>query len=61
MRPLAVTPTLMLCLALLGCVNEKRNPVEGSWRIVSGRQKTADTAFSYFGRAFGARSSWWNI
>lgn len=47
MGRMAVAPTLMLCLALLGCVSEKRNPVEGSWQILSGSQKTADTAFSY--------------
>lgn len=47
MRPIAVSLTLLFCFALPGCASQTRNPLEGSWRIAAGHQKTADTAFSY--------------
>ena len=47
MRQIVVGLTLLFCVALLGCATEERNPLEGSWRIAAGHQKTADTAFSY--------------
>ena len=47
MGRMAVAPSLMVCLGRLGCVSEKKNPLEGSWRIAAGHQKTPDTAFSY--------------
>lgn len=47
MRRIAVGLTLLLCVAILGCSSEKKNLLQGSWRIAAGHQKTADTAFSY--------------
>jgi hypothetical protein len=34
-------------VTLLGCSSERKNKVEGTWRLVSGWQKTADTTFQY--------------
>jgi hypothetical protein len=39
--------TIILCLTLLGCSGERKNMVEGTWRLVSGKQKTADTTVDY--------------
>jgi hypothetical protein len=47
MRGIFVALTLFLCLALLGCVSEKKNAIEGTWRVVAGTMKTADTTISY--------------
>jgi len=46
MRHLADALTFVLCLALLGCAS-KKNPIEGTWRIVAGTMKTADTTINY--------------
>lgn len=47
MRRMVVALILFLCLALLGCVSEKKNAIEGTWRVVTGTMKTADTTISY--------------
>jgi hypothetical protein len=47
MRQMLIALTLLLCLGLLGCVNEKKNAIEGTWRLVSGWQKTAEATDKY--------------
>ena len=47
MKYASVPLTIVLCLALLGCVSEKKNAIEGTWRVVAGTMKTADTTVSY--------------
>jgi hypothetical protein len=47
MGQMVVALTLLLCLALLGCVSEKRNKIEGTWRLVAGTNKWGDTTFDY--------------
>ena len=47
MKRMVVALSLPLCLALLGCVSEKKNAIEGTWRVVAGTMKTADTTISY--------------
>ena len=47
MRRIVVALTLFQCLALLGCISEKKNSIEGTWRVVAGTMKTADTTISY--------------
>ena len=47
MRRIVVVLTLFPFLALLGCVSEKKNAIEGTWRVVAGTMKTADTTISY--------------
>jgi hypothetical protein len=47
MKYASVPLTIVLCLALLGCVSEKKNAIEGTWRVVAGTMKTADTTISY--------------
>ncbi len=47
MNRMVVTLYLLLCFAVFGCVGEKKEAIEGTWRVVSGTIKTADTAFSY--------------
>jgi hypothetical protein len=47
MRQILLALTLFLCASLLGCVSERRNKLEGTWRLVSGKQKNADTSFEY--------------
>jgi hypothetical protein len=47
MKRIAVALTPFLCLALLGCISEKKNAIEGTWRVVAGTMKTADTTISY--------------
>jgi hypothetical protein len=34
-------------LLFTNCVKQGKNPLEGSWRLVSGTVETQDTAFSY--------------
>jgi hypothetical protein len=43
MRYASVPLTIILCLTLLGCRSERKNKIEGTWRLVSGTLKTADT------------------
>jgi hypothetical protein len=45
MRRIVVVLTLFL--AMLGCASEKKNAIEGTWRVVAGTMKTADTTISY--------------
>jgi hypothetical protein len=47
MRQILFALTMLLCASLLGCVSEKKNAIEGTWRVVSGTMKTADTTSSY--------------
>ena len=47
MTRIVVALTLFSFLALLGCVGEKKNAIEGTWRVVAGTMKTADTTISY--------------
>lgn len=47
MRRIVVVLFLLLPLILLGCGGEKKNAIEGTWRIVAGTMKTADTTISY--------------
>ena len=47
MNRMAVALNLLICFALLGCVSEKKNSIEGTWRVVAGTMKTADTTISY--------------
>lgn len=47
MREIVIGITFPLCLALLGCVTDKRNAMEGMWRVVSSTMKTSDTTISY--------------
>ena len=47
MNRMAVALTLLLCPALIGCVGEKRDAIEGTWRLVSGTMKTPDTTLTY--------------
>jgi hypothetical protein len=47
MRRTIVAFTLFLCLIILGCASGKRNAIEGTWRLVAGSMKTADTTISY--------------
>jgi hypothetical protein len=47
MRRMVVAFNLLFCFAVPGCVSEKKNAIEGTWRLVSGTMKTADTTFSY--------------
>jgi len=47
MRQMVVAITLLLSLALIGCVGEKKPSIEGTWRLVSGWQKTGDITGKY--------------
>jgi hypothetical protein len=47
MSRMVVAFDLLLCFAVLGCVAEKKDAIEGTWRMVSGTMKTPDTTFSY--------------
>ena len=47
MRRRVVTLALFLCLDVLGCISGKKNAIEGTWRLVAGTMKTADTTISY--------------
>jgi hypothetical protein len=47
MRQILFALTLFLCASLLGCVSEKKNKIEGTWRLVSGTSKTGDTTREY--------------
>ena len=47
MRRIAIALTLFLCLVLLGCISGKKNAIEGTWRVIAGTMKTADTTTSY--------------
>jgi hypothetical protein len=63
MRRIVVALNLLLSFALLGCVSEKKNAIEGTWRVVSGTTKTADTTLSYsqanlFGMKIIAGNQW---
>jgi len=44
---MVVAFSLLLCFAVLGCVSEKKDAIEGTWRVVSSTMKTADTTISY--------------
>ena len=39
--------TLILCLTLLGCSSQRKNTLEGTWRLVAGTSKTADSTYDY--------------
>lgn len=63
MKQKVVALTLLLWLTLAGCVSEKKHAIEGTWRIVSGTMKTADTTMSYsqsnlFGMKMIANNQW---
>jgi outer membrane lipoprotein SlyB len=47
MRQILFVPAILLCASLLGCVSEQKNAIEGTWRVVYGTMKTADTTVSY--------------
>ena len=47
MTRIVVALTLFPFLALLGCVGDKKNAIEGTWRVVVGTMKTADTTINY--------------
>jgi hypothetical protein len=37
--------TILICVSLISCAGERRNIIEGNWRLVSRTQWTADTTF----------------
>jgi hypothetical protein len=47
MRHALISLTIVLCATLLGCVSEKKNKLEGTWRLVTGTQKQGDTSSTY--------------
>lgn len=47
MKQICMFVTACLCLMLLGCSSEQNNKVEGTWRLVSGTSKTADSTYDY--------------
>lgn len=47
MRRTTVAPSLLLCVLLVGCGSDRREAIEGTWRVVSGTLRTADTTISY--------------
>jgi hypothetical protein len=38
---------------LFGCVSERKNQLEGTWRLVSGSSKVADTTYDYTKMGYG--------
>lgn len=63
MRRVIVALALFVSLALLGCTSEKSDAIEGTWRLVSGTMRTADTTMSYsqadlFGMKMIADNQW---
>jgi hypothetical protein len=47
MRHLSAVTAALLSVTVLGCMSEKKNPLEGTWRLVAGTSKTADTTVDY--------------
>ena len=47
MGRVVVALTLSMCLVVLGCASGKKKAIEGTWRVVAGTMKTADTTISY--------------
>jgi len=47
MRYASVFLTIVFCATLVGCTSETKNKLEGTWRLVSGTSKTADTTREY--------------
>jgi hypothetical protein len=39
--------TMVLCAALIGCISEKKNKLEGTWEMVSAKYGTRDTTYDY--------------
>jgi hypothetical protein len=47
MRRIVIAITLLLCLDQIGCMSEKKDAIEGTWRLVSGTSKFSDTTYDY--------------
>ena len=47
MRHASGSLTMVLCVTLLGCASEPKNKVEGTWKLVAGTAKNADTTIDY--------------
>jgi hypothetical protein len=47
MRCASALIATILCLTLLSCSSERKNRLEGTWRLVSGASKRADTTYDY--------------
>ena len=47
MKHTCVWLTLVFCVTLFGCLGERRNQLEGTWRFVAGGNTAADTTYDY--------------
>ena len=47
MKHAAVIIATIVCLTMLGCNTERKNNVEGTWRLIAGTSKTADSTYDY--------------
>ncbi len=45
MNRIRAAASLVLCLILLGCSDQQKYNIEGSWRLVSRTQKNVDTSY----------------
>jgi len=58
MKHMLIALTLLLCIALLGCAREKMNTLEGTWRLVAGTNKFADTTYDYAKMGYDGIKMW---